>query len=287
MGGKSQTSRTTRIIVIAIFSSAIIFGVVVGKMAIDSFQSPAYIVHQISKNDCPIRLAGNTGEITKIAIQDSCLAYYVTFRDNTADFEVLRQNAKIIDDGISICLFMCNGMNKLGADELFDSLEKHKLGIQLNCQKDSGEKFSYSANYEQVHKAYHLLKDKTTATDALSKLLLYNIQLYNQELPQYVDYGLWIDSISVDKDSLFVNFSCDGNNYQINELALISPIDFFDSSEPESLVFISLCKVANNHLVFKWVDKNTKKYTESILPKEKISKIHTNSYIDQQTNNIY
>ena len=265
--------------IISLFGLFVILGIV-GKISIDNYhQSPEFLISQMSLKQCPIVMGGNAGEVSKITYEDGYLVYNICYRDEYVGVETIR-GSKVNFAEIVGCILRSLRDSK----ELFDFLEKYRMGVKLAIRNDSGDTCSLVCSFEDIENSYYMHAG-VTPTESLCKGLEFNAEMYNRELPMLIDEWLWLDSFSVEGDTLFMNYMVDSAGYDVNEMDFsgitIMDIEMTDDEKTLYEVFMGMCKFANCHFAIRFFDKDTQKEAVMFTDKKIIKQINTHSYIDK------
>ena len=269
---------------ISLFALFVILGIV-GKLLMDNHKkSPEFIIAQMSMEQCPIVLGGGIGEISELTYEDGYLVYNACLRDQYIDIESTREHVSNFEEIIGVMFYHINGINSQGSKEVMDFLEEHQLGIKFAIRNDSGDTCSLACSFEEVKKSYDSFEN-LSPTDALCKGLEYNIETYNEELPMQIDEWMWLESFTVEGDTLFMNIKVDGEGYDVREMdfsgVTILDIEMTDDEKTLYEVFLGMCKTANCHFAMKYFDKDTHEEAIMFTDKNIIKQINTHSYIDK------
>lgn len=232
---------------------------------------------------CPIDLCG-MGEIYHIAIENDNLVYYAQFRDNYVEMQYLEQNKHIIEDIIFYGFFLLNGQQANAAERLIDWYSQEGLGLKFKVKNDRGDNFVHTLTIDQLEKGFEFF-NRMSPTEAVAKLLEANIELYNSSLPQQIDNGLWMSSLTTIGDTLIVNIIADKQYYNVKEMCFenITIYDLFEPEknlDPDTRRFLAFSKMGNVNLVWRYSDKDSHEYRQLFISKDDIKKIKTNSIAD-------
>ena len=241
--------------------------------------SREYIIAQMNSQKCPIILGGGVGEVSKITYEDGYLVYNICYRDEYVGVETIR-GSKVNFAEIVGCILRSLRDPK----ELLDFLEKHRMGMKLAIRNDSGDTCSLVCSFEDIENSYYMHAG-VTRTESLCKGLEFNVEMYNRELPMLIDEWLWLDSFSVEGDTLFMNYMVDSAGYDVNEMDF-SGITIMDveMTEDEKILYevlMGMCKSVNCHFAIRFFDKDTQKEAVMFTDKKIIKQINTHSYIDK------
>lgn len=270
--------------IVSLFGLFVILGVA-GKISIDNYhKSPEFLISQMSLKQCPIIIGGNVGEVSKITYEDGYLVYNICYRDQYANIEIIREYKSNFDEITGSLFYSINGINRQGAKEMFDFLHKHQMGIKYAIRNDNGDTCSILCSFEDIKKAYNSYKNLSPA-EALGKGIEFNIEMYNRELPMQIDEWLWLESFSVEGDTLFMNNMVDGDGYDVREMDFsgITILDLEMTYDEKTLyeILMGMCKVANCHFAIRFFDKDTHAETIMFTDKNIIKQINTHSWIDR------
>ena len=279
-----MSKKSLKYTLICLFGLFTILGIV-GKISMDNYQnSPEFIISQMSMKNCPIVIGGNAGEISKITYEDGYLVYNICYRDEYANIESIRDYKSNFDEITGSLFYSINGINSQGSKEMFAFLEKHQMGVKYAIRNDSGDTCSIACSFEDIKKAYHSFAE-LSPTEALGKGIEFNIEMYNRELPLQIDEWLWLESFTVEGDTLFMNNKVDGNGYNVKEMNFsgitILDIEMTDDEKTLYEALFGMCKVANCHFAIRYFDKDTREEAIMFTDKKIIKQINTHSYIDK------
>ena len=279
-----MSKKSLKYTLICLFGLFTILGIV-GKISMDNYQnSPEFIISQMSMKNCPIVIGGNAGEISKITYEDGYLVYNICYRDECANIESIRDYKSNFDEITGSLFYSINGINSQGSKEMFAFLEKHQMGVKYAIRNDSGDTCSIACSFEDIKKAYHSFAE-LSPTEALGKGIEFNIEMYNRELPLQIDEWLWLESFTVEGDTLFMNNKVDGNGYNVKEMNFsgitILDIEMTDDEKTLYEALFGMCKVANCHFAIRYFDKDTREEAIMFTDKKIIKQINTHSYIDK------
>lgn len=257
----------------------------IGKISMDNHhKSPEFLIAQMSLKQCPIVIGGNAGEVSKITYEDGYLVYNICYRDQYANIETIREYKSNFDEITGSLFYSINGINRQDSKEMFDFLEKHQMGIKYAIRNDSGDTCSIACSFEDIKTAYNSFVNLSPA-EALGKGIEFNIEMYNRELPMQIDEWLWLESFSVEGDTLFMNNMVDGDGYDVRKMDFsgITLLDI-EMTDDEKILYealMGMCKVANCHFAIRYFDKDTHAEAIMFTDKKIIKQINTHSWIDR------
>ena len=270
--------------IVSLFVLFAILGIA-GKISMDNYhQSPEFMISQMNLKQCPIILGGNAGEISKITYEDGYLVYNICYRDQYANIKTIREYKSNFDEITGSLFYSINGINSKGSKEMFAFLQKHQMGVKYAIRNDSGDTCSIVCSFEDIKKAYDSFEN-LSPTEALGKGIEFNIEMYNRELPMQIDEWLWLESFSVEGDTLFMNHKVDSDGYDVREMDFtgITILDLEMTDDEKTLyeALMGMCKVANCHFAIRYFDKDTREKAIMFTDKKIIKQLNTHSYIDK------